>query len=102
MQIRELSADLEQKYNVTGDLCSLRDAIHVPDIIHSTVMRVASEVEDTRSLSAGLAEISGKWTPATVKICDVSLVHEKHPYMHLDRADCEIRSFPLPFRERSC
>ncbi|CAM9457094.1 unnamed protein product, partial [Ascophyllum nodosum] len=94
--LRKLSDELENKYSVAAGLCSLRDAIHVPDIIHSTVMRVASEVEDPRSLAAGLAEISGRWKPATVKVAEISLVHEKHPYMHLDRVEGEVQSFSLP------
>ena len=96
VQLRKLSDELENKYSVAAGLCSLRDAIHVPDIIHSTVMRVASEVEDPRSLAAGLAEISGRWKPATVKVAEISLVHEKHPYMHLDRVEGEVQSFSLP------
>ncbi|CAM9232667.1 unnamed protein product [Laminaria digitata] len=96
--LHELSAELEDKYR--GDdpeILSLQAAIHVPDIIHSTVMRLASEPPNARRLAEELAGLSARWAPATVRVDKISLVYEKHPYMHMNRADGLAHSFVSPF-----
>ncbi|CAN0539964.1 unnamed protein product, partial [Ectocarpus sp. 12 AP-2014] len=94
----ELSAELENKYqDAHPDLFSLGDAVHIPEIIHSTVMRVASEVFDEGRLREGLADLGARWEPATVRVGKISLVYEKHPYMHLSRERAEARCYSLPF-----
>lgn len=95
VQLGELSTELEQKHSDVPDLCSLKAAVHVPDIIHSTVMRLASEPSDVRVLREGLAGLRARWEPATVKVGELSLVHEKHPYMHLSRTEGEVRRYKL-------
>jgi len=97
-QLGELSAELEGKYRgAHADLCSIRDALQVPNIIHSTVMRAASEPRagGGERLAEGLAGLGARWEPATVKVGEISLVHEAHPYMHLSREGAEARSYPL-------
>lgn len=94
--MQELSAEFEDKYGVDdADILSLQAAIHVPDIIHSTVMRPASEPSDAPRLAEELAGLRARWAPATVRIDEISLVYEKHPYMHLNRADGLAHSFTL-------
>lgn len=97
IQLCELSNELEKKHSDVPDLCSLKAAVHVPDIIHSTVMRLASEPSDARLLSEGLAGLRARWEPATVKVGELSLVYEKHPYMHLSRTEGEVNRYALPF-----
>lgn len=101
MQLGELSVELEAKYSgAHPELFSLKDALHVPNIIHSTVMRVAvqpSGPAETR-LAEGLADLGARWEPATVKVGAMSLVHEQHPYMHLRRWEGEKHSYSLPSR----
>lgn len=60
-------------------------------------MRVASEPRAGGGdrLAEGLAGVGARWEPATVKVGEISLVHEAHPYMHLSREGAEARSFPL-------
>lgn len=96
-QLRELSAELEGKHSGTPDLCSLMDAVQVPDIIHSTVMRVASRPLDGRRTVEELTKLRDQWEPTTVKVEHISLVYEKHPYMHLNRTTGEAHTFRLPF-----
>lgn len=98
-QLAKLSAELEVKYSRGNpSLCSLGDAIHVPDIIHSTVMRLASEPSDALRLTGGLAGLEARWKPATVKVGEISLVYEKHPYMHFSRMEGAAHTYHLPFR----
>ncbi|CAM9609539.1 unnamed protein product [Pylaiella littoralis] len=94
----DLSAELEKKYSkVHPDLCSIKDAVHVPDIIHSTVMRVASQPSDAGRLAEGLADLSARWEPATVKVGEITLVYENHPYMHFSREGAEeVLCYRLP------
>lgn len=97
LQLSELSAELETKYaGAHPELCSLRDALHVPGIIHSTVMRLASPPSDADRLAEGLARIAERWEPATVRVAAISLVHEQHPYMHLDLEGAEAHCYRLP------
>ncbi|CAM9684916.1 unnamed protein product, partial [Ectocarpus fasciculatus] len=97
-KLSELSAELENKYGgAHPDLCSLGDAVHIPDIIHSTVMRVASQVSDEGRLGEGLADLGARWEPATVRVGKISLVNEKRPYMHLSREGAEARCYRIPF-----
>lgn len=100
-QLGELSAELEDKYRAAHpDLCSLKDALHVPDIIHSTVMRIANQpcYPAERRLTEELAELGARWEAATVRVGAMSLVHENHPYMHLRRdKNTHTHSYPLPF-----
>ncbi|CBJ29387.1 expressed unknown protein [Ectocarpus siliculosus] len=97
-KLSELSAELENKYEgAHPDLFSLGDGVHIPNIIHSTVMRVASEVSDEGRLGEGLADLGARWEPTTVRVGKISLVYEKHPYMHLSREGAEARSYRLPF-----
>lgn len=100
MQLGELSAELEDKYRgAHPNLCSLKDALHVPDIIHSTVMRAARQPPgpaEERRLAEGLADLGARWEPATVKVGEMNLVHEKHPYMHFRREGAETRCYSLP------
>lgn len=96
MQIEELSAELERKYGHVPNLLSLEEAIHVPDIIHSTVMRHADGPSDAQGLASGLAEVKANWKPATVTVREISLANEGHPYMHISRAKGEVHRFSLP------
>lgn len=99
MQLGELSAELEDKYDgAHPELCSLKDAVHIPSIIHSTIMRVAVQPPGPaeKRLSEGLADLGARWEPATAKVGAMTLVHEKHPYMHLNREGGERHCFPLP------
>lgn len=96
VQIQELSAELERKYGHVSNLLSLEDAIHVPDIVHSTVMRHAGAPSDAQGLAAGLAELKEKWKPAAVIVREISLAFESHPYMHIGRSEGEMHRFSLP------
>lgn len=98
LQLGDLSAELEKKYSkVHPDLCSIKDAVHVPDIIHSTVMRVASQPSNAGRLAEGLADLSARWEPATVKVGEITLVYENHPYMHFSREGAEeVLCYRLP------
>eukprot|EP00903_Cladosiphon_okamuranus_P017564 g16178.t1 len=62
-RLGELSVELEAKYNgAHPELLSLKDALHVPDIVHSTIMRVAvqpSGAAETR-LAEGLADLGAR------------------------------------------
>lgn len=101
MQLSELSAELEDKYSgAHPELCSLKDALHVPSIIHSTILRTAVQPSDPeeKRLVEGLADLGARWEPATVKVGAMSLVHEKHPYMHLRREGGEKHCYSLPSR----
>lgn len=96
-QIQELDAELKQKYADTApDLVSLSEAVHVPDIVHSTVMRHAGPPADAQGLAQGLVELNAKWKSVTVNVKEISLAFEEHPYMHVSRADAEMHTFPLP------
>ncbi|CAM9635798.1 unnamed protein product, partial [Hapterophycus canaliculatus] len=96
--LSKLSAELEKKHgSAHPELCSLKEALHVPDIIHSTVMRLAAPPSDADRLAEGLAGLAMRWQPATVRVAEISLVYEKHPYMHLDREESEVRCYRLPF-----
>eukprot|EP00752_Nemacystus_decipiens_P003110 g2881.t1 len=100
-ELGELSAELEDKYSSAHpELCSLKDALHVPSIIHSTMMRIAVQPSGPaeKRLSEGLADLGARWEPATVKVGAMSLVHEKHPYMHLSRERGEARRYSLQSR----
>lgn len=96
MQIEELSIELERKYSNMPELCSLKEAVHIPGIVHSTIMRHSSAPSDARDLAKGLADLQSRWEPATVKASELCLVFEKHPYLHVSRADGEVHRFPLP------
>lgn len=101
MQLGELSAELEDRYRgAHPDLCSIKDALHVPDIIHSTVMRVALQPSGPaeKRLVEGLADLGARWEPVAAKAGAMSLVHEKHPYMHLRREGAEKHCYSLPLR----
>ena len=96
--MHELSAELEDTYGGNDpDILSLQAAIHVPDIIHSTVMRLASKPSDSPRLAKELAGLGARWAPATVHVDEICLVYEKHPYMHHNRVDGLAHSFALPF-----
>lgn len=98
LQLVELSAELEDKYRgAHPDLCSIQDSLQIPDIIHSTVMRMASEPSagGGERLAEGLAGLGTRWEPATVKVGEIFVIHEAHPYMHLSREGAKALSFPL-------
>lgn len=95
MKLEGLSAELEAKYGDILGLLSLSESVHIPDIVHSTVMRHASEPSDASALARGLADLSDRWEPARVRVDKVFLVHEVHPYMHLSRTEGEVTRFLL-------
>lgn len=94
-QVAKLSAELERKYSHVSGLLSLKEAIHIPDIVHSTVMRHAGVLSDPNGLAEGLAELEAKWNPVTVSITEIYLVFEGHPYMHIGKTEGEMHIFSL-------
>lgn len=61
-------------------------------------MRVASRPSDEGRLAEGLAGLDARWEPATVKVGEMCLVYENHPYMHLSREGGEVHCYRLPTR----
>ncbi|CAM9150979.1 unnamed protein product [Scytosiphon promiscuus] len=57
-------------------------------------MRLAATPSDANRLAEGLAGLAARWEPTTVRLSELSLVNEKHPYMHLAR---EAHRYSLPF-----
>lgn len=94
-QLQALSAELEPKFQHVPKLRSLKDVVHVPDIVHSTVMRPGGASPDERALAEGLDGLRKRWRPASVRVGEVFLVHEKHPYMHVAREEGEVHRFTL-------
>lgn len=98
VQLGDLSAELEKKYaSAHPDLCSLREALHVPGIIHSTVMRLAAAPSDAGRLAEGLTGLAAQWEPATVRVSRISMINERRPYMHLSPDGAEAHCYSLPF-----
>eukprot|EP00928_Gymnodinium_smaydae_P063276 TRINITY_DN4690_c0_g5_i1.p1 TRINITY_DN4690_c0_g5~~TRINITY_DN4690_c0_g5_i1.p1 ORF type:complete len:420 (-),score=94.25 TRINITY_DN4690_c0_g5_i1:424-1536(-) len=58
-------------------------APHLPDIIHSTVLRWSREPPDRAAARAAFARAAATWEPAEVLVPRCCAVYERVPYMHL-------------------
>lgn len=82
--------------------------VHLPAIVHSTVMRFSRDVSgeaEVAEVRALFAELAARWQPVTVTVDGLLLVHECVPYMHLQLdvpvgdggdADVVVARFALP------
>ncbi|CAN0175472.1 unnamed protein product, partial [Discosporangium mesarthrocarpum] len=98
-KLAEVSRNLMKTLSHIPDLISLGEAVHVPEIIHSTVMRFSSEPSDSGRLYSRLNTLKDVWgqagTGAQIQVTSLSLVDEHRPYMHLSAGEGEARIFPL-------
>ncbi|CAM9324462.1 unnamed protein product [Choristocarpus tenellus] len=106
-QVAEAEAKLTESLSHVQGLVPLREALRVPDIIHSTIMRFSSEPLNPARLASDLDDLGEKWrrmvcgeeegrgVPVTIRVTSLSLVHERHPYMHIGLGEGEARRFLL-------
>ena len=63
-------------------LNSVQTGLHIPDIIHSTVLRFAAPPTNPVRFQQGFASIAQAWQPIEVQIEVLALVEEIVPFMH--------------------
>ena len=56
---------------------------HIPDIVHSTVVRWKGEPNDRESAIVEFERVAEGWTPIEVTVSRVTAVLERVPYMHM-------------------
>mmetsp|Transcript_5948 Transcript_5948/g.13085 ORF Transcript_5948/g.13085 Transcript_5948/m.13085 type:complete len:258 (+) Transcript_5948:49-822(+) len=56
---------------------------HLPDILHSTILRWAGEPADREAAQKAFAEAAEAWTPLEVEVFGARAVFEDMPYMHI-------------------
>lgn len=56
---------------------------HLPDIVHSTVMRWSDEVADKATVQLKFKELAATWEPVEITACDAWAIQETVPFMHI-------------------
>ena len=56
---------------------------HLPNIVHSTVVRWAAEPADRDAVAAAFAEVAATWAPLEICVPSIQAVFEDVPYMHI-------------------
>ena len=62
---------------------------HLPDIVHSTALRWATEPDDRSAAAETFVRVAQSWTPVEVSAPFATAVFETVPFMHMDAAEAE-------------
>eukprot|EP00965_Chrysotila_dentata_P080663 2661478-Pleurochrysis_carterae.AAC.1 len=63
-------------------------APHIPDIVHSTLLRWAEEpTADVTAISEAFERVAATWVPAEIVVRRVTAVFEDMPFMHIPTED---------------
>ena len=56
---------------------------HIPDIVHSTLVRWTAEPDDRAAAAEAFARVAQCWTPLELTVPRAIAVFERLPYMHM-------------------
>ena len=56
---------------------------HIPDIVHSTLVRWTAEPDDRAAAAEAFARVAQSWTPLELTVPRATAVFERVPYMHM-------------------
>ncbi len=74
---------------------TLRDSVHIPDIVHSSFGRFIQDTADEAQVVARFSSIAAHFKSFPLRITRLILANECSPYMHQGREEGTIRIFDL-------
>ena len=73
----------------------VREAVHLPDIVHASFARFIQADQDSTAISARFRKLSEGFVPFTVRVTRLTMANERTPYMHQGREEGTAREFEL-------
>merc|ERR1712216_123827 len=64
-------------------------APHIPDIVHSTAIRWATEPNDRAAALEAFKDAAAAWSPLEISVKGCKAVFESTPFMHMPYSDDE-------------